>query len=446
MPRSLVWKFMLMLTIVLMTVMVMGAILIWLATTNQVMIHRPGRGRDPYTNDIRQYYIEHGSLDGLAESRRQDSEREPNPYPRRIFPAYAVADLNGVLRTRYPPNYDEGDQLSEAELAEGTPLEVDGEVVAIILATNKGIELDITEALLVALIIPGTLAFSLAFVLARFITHPLQELTVAATAVAGGELGRQVPVKTQDEIGKLTVAFNQMSRDLAEASKLRRQMTADIAHDLRTPLTILGGYIDSAHAGFLSLSEGHLETMYGEIERLERMVSDLRTLTRADTKQLTLNLQLIPPKALLERTANSYQHQADMQEIALEVEASENLPPIKIDEEQMTRVLGNLVSNALRYTPQTKQGLIRLASAIKNGYVHLTVEDNGQGIPPEHLPNIFHRFYRADESRQRNASHGESGLGLAIAKSLVEAHGGTIAVESVLKQGTKFTIALPPSA
>lgn len=115
----------------------------------------------------------------------------------------------------------------------------------------------------------------------------------------------------------------------------------------------------------------------------------------------------------------------------------------------MARVLGNLVSNALRYTPHAKQGLIRLASAIKNGYVHLTVEDNGQGIPPEHLPNIFHRFYRADESRQRNTSnsvpfgYGESGLGLAIAKSLVEAHGGTIAVESVLKQGTKFTIALP---
>ena len=443
MPRSLVWKFMLMLTIVLMTVMVMEGILMSLATINRVIIHPPGQGRDRFTADVMQHYLENGSFDGLLESIRQQSK--PPPPPRRIFPGYAVADVNGILQTRYPPNYEAGDRLSQAELAEGTPLEVDGEVVGFILATNDGIELNITEALLLALIIPCVVAFSLAFVLARFVTHPLRELTIAATAVADGELGRQVPVKTQDEIGKLTVAFNQMSRDLAEASQLRRQMTADIAHDLRTPLTILGGYIDSAHAGFLSLSQDHLETMYGEIERLEHMVSDLRTLAKADAKQLRLNLQPIPPQALLERTAKSYQHQADIQEITLKVEASEKLPPIKIDEEQMTRVLGNLLSNALRYTPQTKQGLIRLASAIKNGYVHLTVEDNGQGIPPEHLPNIFHRFYRADESRQRNASHGESGLGLAIAKSLVEAHGGTIAVESVLKQGTKFTIALPAS-
>ena len=162
--------------------------------------------------------------------------------------------------------------------------------------------------------------------------------------------------------------------------------------------------------------------MYGEIERMERMVSDLRLLARADAKQLTLNLQAISPLVLLQRTANSYQHQASLKEITLSVEASQNLPPIKIDEEQMGRVLGNLVSNALRYTPQAKEGFIRLTSAIKKGYVYLIVEDNGQGIPPAHLSKIFQCFYRADES-----------------------HGGTISVESVLKQGTKFTIALPTS-
>lgn len=312
MPRSLVWKFMLLLTIVLVTVMVMGAILIWLATTNQVIISRPGRGRANYTADVRQYYLEHGTLDGLLESRQVESESEPAPRPRRVFPGYAVASPNGILQTHFPPNYEAGDRLSEAQLSEGRALEVDGEVVAIILDTNDGIHLNITETLLVALIIPGVVAFGLAFVLARFVTHPLRELTVAATAVADGELGRQVPVTTQDEIATLTVAFNQMSRDLAKASQLRRQMTADIAHDLRTPLTVLGGYIDSAHAGFLTLSSDHLKTMYGEIERLERMVTDLRLLAQADAKELTLNLQAIPPQELLERTANSYQHQASL--------------------------------------------------------------------------------------------------------------------------------------
>ncbi len=181
------------------------------------------------------------------------------------------------------------------------------------------------------------------------------------------------------------------------------------------------------------------QIIHQEAEQLSRLVEDLRTLSLADAGELTLTRQLAHPQELLERTAAAHLPRAQQLEIALQVTAGANVPAVNVDPERMAQVLGNLVSNALRHTPAG--GQISLAAAQRGNNVLLTVQDNGVGIAPDKLRRIFTRFYRGDEARQ--AHEGESGLGLAIAKSLVELHGGAISVESTLGEGTTFTIALP---
>jgi signal transduction histidine kinase len=239
-----------------------------------------------------------------------------------------------------------------------------------------------------------------------------------------------------------------MSADLAQANESRRQMTADIAHDLRTPLTVLSGYIEALRDGVLPPSRERFDTMYAEAQHLQRLVDDLRTLSLADAGELPLNRQPTAPRDLLERIAAAYRHPAEQAGVSLEVRAKGDLPPLDVDPERMVQVLGNLVSNALRYTPAGGQIALAaqrrrdtVSAGARKSAVQLLVQDSGQGIAADVLPHIFDRFYRGDAARQQEA--GESGLGLAIARSIVEAHGGRIEVESVVGTGTTFTIELP---
>jgi two-component system, OmpR family, sensor histidine kinase BaeS len=216
-------------------------------------------------------------------------------------------------------------------------------------------------------------------------------------------------------------------------------MTADLAHDLRTPLSILRGYTEGLQDGRLK-GAPHLYTiMHGEVEHLQRLVEDLRVLSLADAGELPLTRRAVDPAALLERTGLAYIVQAEQQGIALRVETPPALPSILVDTDRMTQVLNNLVSNALRYTTE---GEIVLAAQADGRQVDLQVRDTGSGIAQEDLPFVFDRFYRADKARQRGDS-ATSGLGLAIARAMVEAHGGTIAVASAPGAGTTFTITLP---
>jgi signal transduction histidine kinase len=269
----------------------------------------------------------------------------------------------------------------------------------------------------------------------------VRELTGATKRVAGGELGIQVPVRTGDELGELANSFNQMSADLAQSNQVRRQMTADVAHDLRTPLSVILGYTEALSDGKLQGTPQMYGVMHSEAQHLSHLIDDLRFLSLADAGELPLERRNVSPLDLLNRTAASNHAAAEQKQIDLQVQGAPDLPDLNVDPERMAQVLGNLTSNALRHTPAG--GTIVLTARSEVEGVLLQVRDTGSGIAAADLPYIFHRFYRGDLSRQQT---GESGLGLAIAKSIVEAHGGRITAESNLGAGTTITITLPHSA
>lgn len=387
----------------------------------------------------------------------RDQTRPPPPRQEQgsarrdgVLPPFVLVDQQGLV-VLPAAGYRVGDRAPEQRVAEGTPVVVEGAVVGTVFLTDQIQQLGPGEqrylartgqAVLFAALGALAIALVLGLFFARTYTRPLRQLTAATRALARGDLEQEVPVRTQDELGALTMAFNQLSTDLAQANALRRQMTADIAHDLRTPLTVLYGYLDALREGALPPTPARFETLFAQVKQLSGLVDDLRTLSLADAGALTLHRSLEAPAALLERVVQSFAGQAQERGVALTMAAVEELPECSVDAEQMMRVLGNLVSNALRYTPA--DGRITLTAQAHDGAVQILVEDTGEGIPAEALPHLFHRFYRIDASRTQQ--EGESGLGLAIAQKIVEAHSGTIAVESELGQGMTFTITLPLEA
>ena len=284
------------------------------------------------------------------------------------------------------------------------------------------------------------LALGAGGLLARQLIRPIRTLTEATQTLADGQLGHQVPVTTRDEIGELTRAFNQMSHDLAHSEHLRQQMTADIAHDIRTPLTVIAGYTEGLSEGKTKGSPQTFRVMHQQVKQLQHLLDDLRTLSLSAEGELSLNKRPTDPLALLERTAVSYLPQANAKNVTLTVSGNPDLPLLSVDVERMVQVLNNLVSNALRFTAAGDR--IELEVSARNEQIQIQIRDSGEGIPAQDLPNIFERFYRADSARSRTEQD-SSGLGLAIAKAIVEAHGGTISVASTVGVGTTFIISLP---
>lgn len=471
MKRSLTLK----LTLAFLVVSIIGAALAaglarWITVTefgNLVL----DQAQSGFIVDVSAYYQTNGSWAEVAnhlpplgpapapqpppENEDRPGELPPQPHPENAdrpaaqSPSFAFALVDQSRTVVVPAGpYHIGDHVSPGELENGVEIEVDSQVVGTVLTTGEPPELTpreelflerINQALLYAALAATLIALFLGLLMARTLTRPLRKLIVATQALAQGDLEQQVAVRSQDELGELAAAFNQMSAELARVNQARRQMSADIAHDLRTPLTVIKGYTEALRDGDLPPVPATFETIYQEAEHLSRLIEDLRTLSLMDSGKLTLNRQTIAPQELLMRTAAAHLPQAQQLGITLHVDAAADLPPTNVDPKRLAQVLGNLVSNALRYTLQG--GRITLAAQQHADGVHLMVQDTGTGIAPADLPYIFDRFYRSDDARETN--EGESGLGLAIAKSLVEAHGGTISVTSTLGEGSAFVVTLP---
>ncbi len=463
MIRSVTWKLILAFLVVSLTVAVFGAwIARWLTQYEfEQLVLEQAKSR--FVADVSFYYQVNGSWRGVLEFIRQRSVPSvppagaPQVQPPQLFPnpsppirkplVFLLVDEQG--RVVVPAGgYRLGEVLLPETLAKATPIEVEGRVVGYALPSGDLPTMDAREqqylartnrALALATIAAMLVALVLGFLLARALTRPLRELTHAIRAMGEGALHQEVPVRSRDELGSLAQAFNQMSADLAQADQARRHLTADIAHDLRTPLTVIAGYLEAMQEGVLPPTVERLQAIQMEVGHLQRLVEDLRTLSLADSGELRLTLQWIAPGDLLHRLYMAFVAQAHAQGIRLETQVQPDIPRIKVDTERMVQVLSNLVSNSLRHTPQG--GEITLFAESADGMVHLVVEDSGEGIPSQALPHIFERFYRVEASR--SGGRGESGLGLAIAKSIVEVHGGSIQVESEPGRGTRFSISLP---
>ena len=406
------------------------------------------RDRADVVAELTQYYQSHQSwtgVDAVVQAVQLAAASDDN---RSVSLTLALPDGQVVVGNG---RFRAATVVSPDVLVRATPITVGGETVGVLVSdsgtrqhgadTLENTFLQrVMQTLMYGAIGATIVALLLGMLLARMLTRPLRELTVATEALAQGSLGQQVVVRSGDELGTLASSFNKMSSDLAQSSMLRRQMTADIAHDLRTPLSVILGYTEALREGKLPPDQDTFETMHTEAQHLQHLIDDLRTLSLADAGELPLQRREVKPQALIERAIAASAATAQNQGIELVARTTPNLPMVHVDAERIAQVFGNLLSNALRYKPSG--GAIRLSAETRDGIVQFRMEDSGTGIAAEALPHVFERFYRADASRRQD---GSSGLGLAIVKSIVEAHGGTIAVESTVGHGTTFTISLPAS-
>lgn len=399
--------------------------------------------------ELANYYETQGSWENLnavfvANRNRPQGGHRHGWIPVTVVDADNVVVVGGSL-------YQPGARLGSEALRQAFPIEVNGRVVGRILLTGTAGQgsappespefqfiAGVRRAIIYSALVATAIALLLGMLLARTISEPVQALIQATRRVAQGDLNHEAPVRSRDEIGQLAASFNQMTANLARSNELRRQMTADIAHDLRTPTSVILGYTEALSDGKLQGTADMYQIMHKEAQQLNHMIEDLRTLSLADAGELPLVRQTVSPQALLADAAAAYQVQASNQGVTLRVEAATDLPSIHVDPGRINQVLANLISNALRHTPSG--GEVVLAATHQAERLILSVKDTGSGIAPEDLPHIFRRFYRSDKARSQN---GESGLGLAIARSIVEMHNGRISAESFPGQGTTLTITLP---
>jgi two-component system, OmpR family, sensor histidine kinase BaeS len=284
----------------------------------------------------------------------------------------------------------------------------------------------------------------------RNIAAPLSNLMQASDRVAAGDLTVRVPVAERGEFAELSSSFNHMVEELSLADRRRRNLTADVAHELRTPLQIIQGNLEGLVDGVYLPTPEHLEATLAETRLLARLVEDLRVLSQAEAGQLPMQWEAIDVSELLNDVATSFSGQAQAAAVNLLVDTptpsptqdSTGAPSLRLrgDYGRLEQVLGNLLANAIRHTPEA--GTVTLQGGLGPHGVRLVVADTGEGIAPEDVPYVFDRFWRADRARTHSEGTG-SGLGLAIARQLVQAHGGTIEVQSALGRGTTFTIDLP---
>ncbi|MFZ1041669.1 MAG: ATP-binding protein, partial [Anaerolineales bacterium] len=392
------------------------------------------------------YYAAHNGWNGVAtiiQTSNSTSTTDP------IRPLVLVDNHDNVVFST--DIQFQNQKPSAQQIAFGVPIWANGQLVGLLIPTfpargtpprppaNDYIA-RINQDLLVGALGAAALSLLLGLFFSSTLTRPLKELIHATRDVAQGNLEREVPVRSKDELGELTKSFNKMSAQLKQSRDLRRNMTADIAHELRTPLSIILGHTEALSENKLDPSPETFDIIYDEAKRLSLLIEDLRTLSLSEAGELTLTLQPVSPSDLIDRVSGAYLPKVRALNISLETEVDANLPDINADSYRITQVFTNLLDNALRYT--ASGGQLKLsAQSILDG-IKFRVQDSGPGISEVDLPHIFDRFYRGDKSRNRQDGGG-SGLGLAISKSIIEAHGGEIWAESAVGKGTTIVFVLP---
>ncbi len=425
------------------------------------MFHGGMSQTDQIANELAAYYAARGSWQGV------DAFVAPSSMPGMgammgggfgrgrggfgmMGAGFAVADVNGIIVTSDDAAVI-GQKATSAQLARGTPIEVSSQVVGTLIeqtpaatgfdSAQQNFLARVNVSILLAGIVAGVVALGIGFIVFRQITAPLNALTAASRQIAAGDLTARVVHPADDEIGQMGSAFNAMADSLSKSEAARRNMIADIAHELRNPLGVIQGQLEGMIDGVFPTTPEQIASIHDETLLLTRLVDDLRDLALADAGQLQIARQPTDLGALIEKTIAAFTPQAAEKNVALKTKIAPALPAVSIDAQRIAQVLRNLIGNSLRYTPEGGVVSVQCAVNGEQSTVKVSVFNTGAGIPAEDLPYVFERFWRGDKSRSR--AGGGAGLGLAIAKQLVTAHGGTIGAESAPGRGATFWFTLP---
>ncbi len=309
---------------------------------------------------------------------------------------------------------------------------------------NQAYRTALNQSLLWAVVVSVVTASSVGTFVTRRIVMPLREMRRASSRIAAGQYRERLNTRAPGEVGDLASAFNTMAETLERSEQRRVELLANVAHEFRTPLSNLHGYIEGLEDGFFTPDANTLPACKRQVERLERLVDDLAVLSRVETGQIEFTLEPVSATELLERAVEAFRPQFEKKGVSLLLQQGDPSVAALADVERVVQVLTNLVANALRHTGSG--GKVELAfEAQQPNEVVFTVRDSGEGIPVEALPHIFTRFYRADKARVREGGGG-SGIGLTIAKNYVEQQGGRIGVTSEVGKGSEFWFTLPRSS
>lgn len=362
----------------------------------------------------------------------------------KLFLSYLVVIVVGVAvlataaELAVPTAFDRH-MAAMAEMMDGQMMGLNADLFASFRrAVTEALALAGSAALLAGLVV--------SVLVSRRVVLPVQEMQAASQRIAAGQYGERVGVpgdvgsEDLDELGRLALSFNRMATQLEQIEAMRRDLIANVAHELRTPLSTIKGYMEGLIDGVLPAEGATFLQVSREADRLQRLVRDLQELSRVEAGGLALDRKPIPVHRLVEAAVTRLVLQFEEKGVALDVDVSPDLPSVRADEDRIGQVLLNLVGNALQFTPPG--GRVRIRAQREGDMVRVAIEDTGIGIPVEHLPHLFERFYRVDKSRSRVG--GGSGIGLTIAKHLVDAHGGTVRAESEGPgQGSVFSFTLP---
>lgn len=344
--------------------------------------------------------------------------------------------------------------ISAAEFAVSTAFERHLAAMSILMGGAETLEADlfnnfraaVTEMLALATVVSAGAAVFLSLLVSRQVVAPVREMMLVSRRIAEGNYRERVHIPMQvrkeelDELTQLAVSFNQMAARLEQTESMRRQLIGDVAHELRTPLTAIKGSMEGLIDGVLPADPQTFEQIYREADRLARLVSDLQELSRVESGALPMNRRAVDLTEAINATRTRLIRQFEEKEVELNVNLPADSPRVYADEDRLGQILLNLIGNALQYTPSG--GKVTVQAKVTQGEIEIAVADTGIGISAAHLPHLFDRFYRVDKSRSR--AGGGSGIGLTIAKHLVEAQGGRIWVESEGEgKGSTFRFTLP---
>ena len=411
-------------------------------------------GADTVVATLENYYLTHQTWDGVDQIFQNPGKGEGyGPQGNRgSGEGFRLIDASGyVLLDSSQPDLRPAStiQITSDESERAIPLKINDLVIGYLIPEirpnlapnieNSLVNL-INRGAILAAAISGILAIVLAFILGYFILKPVRALTHAADALGQGDLSQRVAVEGNDEIAGLATTFNHMATSLQDAETRRKAMTADIAHELRTPLAVQRANLEALQDGIYTLSNENLAPVYEQTLLLERLVDDLRTLALADAGQIELVCVETDIRGLVQRVVEQFQaHAGGVNRQINIIPPRGACHPVSADPGRLEQILGNLLTNALRHTPEGGQITVQVDCTPDRAQI--AVRDTGPGIPTEALPHIFERFYRGDRSRSRN--EGGTGLGLSIARRLADAHGGALEAGNHHGGGAVFTLSLP---